>query len=429
MDAKKLKGYAELIVRVGAAVQPGQDVVVCAELDQPSFVELVVEECYKAGAAQVRVEWSHQALQLLNVKYQSVEKLGTMAEWERQKMLHRAETLPAMIYIESADPNGLDGMDQEKWGKSVQMRWNVIKPIRDSMDNKYQWVIAAVPGKAWAKKVFPGIPEDDAVEKLWEAILYTSRADGDGIAAMEKLWEAILFTSRVNEDPIKAWEDHNADLKSRCEYLNSLELRSLHYSSSNGTDFTVQLIPEAQFLAGSEKTLGAGVEFNPNIPSEEVFTSPMKGKAEGIVYSTRPLSYRGVMIENFSIRFENGKVTEVHAEKNEDALKTMVAMDEGSAMLGECALVPYDSPIRNSEIMFYNTLFDENAACHLALGEGFTGCIKDYDKYTIEQCREMGINSSMIHEDFMIGSQDLDIVGTCANGEKVAIFKEGDWAF
>ena len=182
-------------------------------------------------------------------------------------------------------------------------------------------------------------------------------------------------------------------------------------------------------MAGSEKTLGAGVEFNPNIPSEEVFTSPMKGKAEGIVYSTRPLSYRGVMIENFSIRFENGKVVEVHAEKNEEALKTMVAMDEGSAMLGECALVPYDSPIRNSGIMFYNTLFDENAACHLALGEGFTNCIKDYEKYTLEQCREMGINSSMIHEDFMIGSQDLDITGICENGDKVAIFKEGNWAF
>ena len=287
MDAKKLRGYAELIVRTGAAVQPGQDVVVCAELDRPDFVELIVEECYKAGAAQVRVEWSHQALQLLNVKYQSVDRLGSMAEWERQKLLYRAETLPAMIYLESADPSGLDGMDQEKWGKSVQMRWKVIKPIRDSMDNKYQWVIAAVPGRAWAKKVFPGIPEDEAVEKLWEAILYTSRADGDGIAA---------------------WREHNADLKRRCEYLNGLNLRSLHYASSNGTNFTVGLIPEAQFLAGSEKTLGAGVEFNPNIPSEEVFTSPMKGKAEGIVYSTRPLSYRGVMIENFSIRFENGKV-------------------------------------------------------------------------------------------------------------------------
>ena len=155
----------------------------------------------------------------------------------------------------------------------------------------------------------------------------------------------------------------------------------------------------------------------------------MKGKAEGIVYSTRPLSYRGVMIENFSIRFENGRVTEVHAEKNEDALKTMIAMDEGASMLGECALVPYDSPIRSSGIMFYNTLFDENAACHLALGDGFANCIRDYGKYTLEQCRDMGINMSMIHEDFMIGSQDLDIVGICENGKEIPIFEKGNWAF
>ena len=408
MDAKVLQGYAELIVRVGVNVREGQDVVICAELDQPEFVELVVEECYKAGAAEVRVEWTHQPLRLKHVKYQKLERLGEINEWEKQKLLHRAETLPAMIYLESEDPNGLDGMDQEKWGKSVQMRWKVIKPIRDSMENKYQWCIAAVPGKAWARRVFPNMPDDEAVEKLWQAILYTSRAEGDGIAA---------------------WREHNADLKRRCEYLNGLNLRSLHYSSSNGTDFTVGLIPEAQFMAGAEKALGSGIEFNPNIPSEEVFTSPMKGKAEGIVYSTRPLSYRGVMIENFSVRFENGKVCEVHAEKNEDALKTMVAMDEGASMLGECALVPYDSPIRNSGIMFYNTLFDENAACHLALGDGFANCIKDYDKYSLEQCREMGINNSMIHEDFMIGSQDLDIVGICENGDKIAIFEKGNWAF
>lgn len=408
MDAKVLQGYAELIVRVGVNVRQGQDVVVCAELDQPEFVELIVEECYKAGAAEVRVEWTHQPLRLKHVKYQKLEKLGEITEWEKQKLLHRAETLPAMIYLESEDPNGLDGMDQEKWGKSVQMRWKVIKPIRDSMENKYQWCIAAVPGKAWARRVFPGLPDDEAIEKLWQAILYTSRAEGDGIAA---------------------WRSHNADLKRRCEYLNSLNLRSLHYSSSNGTDFTVGLIPEAQFMAGAEKALGSGIEFNPNIPSEEVFTSPMKGCAEGIVYSTRPLSYRGVMIENFSIRFENGRVCEVHAEKNEDALKTMVAMDEGASMLGECALVPYDSPIRNSGIMFYNTLFDENAACHLALGDGFANCIKDYDKYSLEQCREMGINNSMIHEDFMIGSQDLDIVGICENGDEIAIFEKGNWAF
>ena len=408
MDINVLKGYAELIVRVGVNLREGQDVVINAELDQPEFVVCLAEECYKAGAAEVRVEWTHQPLRLLNVKYQTVERLGTLKDWEREKLLDRAAALPAMIYLESEDPNGLDGMDQEKWGSSVQMRWKVIKPIRDSMENKYQWCIAAVPGVKWARRVFPGIPDDEAVEKLWQAILYTSRAENDGISA---------------------WREHNADLKRRCEYLNSLGLRSLHYSSCNGTDLTVGLIPEAQFLAGSEKTLGSGIEFNPNIPSEEVFISPMKGKAEGIVYSTRPLSYRGVIIENFSIRFENGRVSEVHAEKNEDALKTMVAMDEGAKMLGECALVPYDSPIRNSGIMFYNTLFDENAACHLALGDGFVNCIRDYEKYSLDECRSMGINMSMIHEDFMIGSPDLRITGTTAAGETVSIFDNGNWAF
>ena len=408
MDINKKRSFAELIVRIGVNVREGQEVVINAELDQPDFVELVVEECYKAGASDVRVEWSHQPLQLLNVKYRTADGLGEVKDWERERLLYRAKTLPAMIYLESSDPNGLDGMDQEKWGQAIQKRWSVIKPIRDEMENKYQWCIAAVPGKKWASKVFPELPVDEAVEKLWEAILYTSRADGDGMSA---------------------WREHNADLKRRCDYLSSLGLRRLKYRSSNGTDFSVGLIPEALFLAGAEDTLGSGITYNPNIPSEEVFTSPMRGDAEGIVYSTRPLSYRGVMIENFSIRFEGGKVVEVHAEKNEDALRTMVAMDEGAAMLGECALVPYDSPIRNSGIMFYNTLFDENAACHLALGAGFTSCIRDYDKYSIEECRSMGINDSMIHEDFMIGSHDTDITGITADGREVPIFRNGGWAF
>jgi len=408
MDINTMQAYAELLVKVGVNIQQGQEVIITAELDQPRFVELLVEECYKAGAASVRVEWNHQPLQLLNVKYRTLESLGTLTEWEKAKLRHRADTLPAMIYLESADPDGLDGMDHEKWGKVVQQRWKFVKPIRDEMEDKYQWCIAAVPGKSWAKKVFPDAPEDEAAEKLWRAILSTSRAEADGIAA---------------------WREHNADLKARCEYLNSLGLRRLHYSSSNGTDFSVGLIPEGRFLAGAEKTLGRGVQFNPNIPSEEVFTSPMKGDAEGIVYSTRPLSYRGVMIENFSVRFENGRVAEVHAEKNEDALKTMIAMDEGAAMLGECALVPYDSPIRKSGLMFYNTLFDENAACHLALGDGFCSTLEGYEALSLEQCREKGINHSMIHEDFMIGSEDLSIDGSCSDGRRIAIFRNGNWAF
>ena len=408
MKKTTMQKYARLIARKGINVQKNQEVIVNASLDQPEFVKMVVEECYRAGAKKVTVEWSYQPLTKLNYRYRSMKTLSTIEKWEEEKLAHRCDVLPAMIYIDSDDPDGLKGIDQNKVSKASQARYPVLKPYIDKMENKYQWCIAAVPGEAWAKKVFPGERVGKAVEKLWDAILYTSRADG--------------------EDPVKAWENHNADLKARYDYLNSLGIESLHYTASNGTNFTVGLISDGLFLGGSEDTLG-GVEFNPNIPSEEVFTSPMKGQAEGIVYSTRPLSYRGTMIENFSIRFENGRVTEVKAEKGEDALKTLVNMDECSKMLGECALVPFDSPIRNSGIMFYNTLFDENAACHLALGDGFANCIKNFENYTLEQCREMGINSSMIHEDFMIGSEDLDITGETENGERVQIFKNGNWAF
>lgn len=403
-----MQKYARLIARKGINVKKGQEVIVSASLDQPEFVKMVVEECYRAGASKVTVEWSFQPITKLHYRYRSLKTLSTFEKWEIEKLEHKCETLPATIYIESDDPDGLKGIDQTKVSKASQAKYPIIKPYHDKMDNKYQWCIAAVPGEAWAKKVFPGERTSKAVEKLWNAILYTSRADGD--------------------DPVKAWEEHNADLKTRFEYLNSLGIESLHYTASNGTDFTVGLIPDALFMGGSEFTLG-GTEFNPNIPSEEVFTSPMKGKAEGVVHATRPLSYRGELIENFSVRFENGKAVEVHAEKGEELLKQMISMDENSAYLGECALVPFDSPIRNSEITFFNTLFDENACCHLAFGRGFENCIKDFDKYTLKECREKGINDSLIHVDFMIGSEDLNITAHTRGGKDVAIFKDGNWAF
>lgn len=403
-----MQKYARLIARKGINVKKGQEVIVSASLDQPEFVKMVVEECYRAGASKVTVEWSYQPITKLHYRYRSLKTLSTFEKWEIEKLEHKCETLPATIYIESDDPDGLKGIDQTKVSKASQAKYPIIKPYHDKMDNKYQWCIAAVPGEAWAKKVFSGERTSKAVEKLWNAILYTSRADGD--------------------DPVKAWEEHNADLKTRFEYLNSLGIESLHYTASNGTDFTVGLIPDALFMGGSEFTLG-GTEFNPNIPSEEVFTSPMKGKAEGVVHATRPLSYRGELIENFSVRFENGKAVEVHAEKGEELLKQMISMDENAAYLGECALVPFDSPIRNSEITFFNTLFDENACCHLAFGRGFENCIKDFDKYTLEECREKGINDSLIHVDFMIGSEDLNITAHTRDGKDVAIFKDGNWAF
>ncbi len=408
MKKTVMQKYARLIARKGINVKKGQEVIVSASLDQPEFVKMVVEECYRAGASKVTVEWSYQPITKLHYRYRSLKTLSTFEKWEIEKLEHKCETLPATIYIESDDPDGLKGIDQTKVSKASQAKYPIIKPYHDKMDNKYQWCIAAVPGEAWAKKVFPGERTSKAVEKLWNAILYTSRADGD--------------------DPVKAWEEHNADLKTRFEYLNSLGIESLHYTASNGTDFTVGLIPDALFMGGSEFTLG-GTEFNPNIPSEEVFTSPMKGKAEGVVHATRPLSYRGELIENFSVRFENGKAVEVHAEKGEELLKQMISMDENAAYLGECALVPFDSPIRNSEITFFNTLFDENACCHLAFGRGFENCIKDFDKYTLEECREKGINDSLIHVDFMIGSKDLNITAHTRGGKDVAIFKDGNWAF
>ena len=404
-----LRNYARLIVRTGANVQKGQSVMVYAGLDQPEFVEMVVDEAYKAGASEVEVEWRHQPLTRLNVRHKGVKRLGEVKDWEIAKQRWQAETLPARIHIISDDPDGLAGINQVKYAKGMQARYAVLKPFIDARENREQWCIAAVPGVKWAKKVFPSLPKGRAVEALWEAILSCSRA--------------------LEGDPIQNWVEHDAYLASRCEHLNSLGLVALEYSSANGTDLRVGLIPEAQFIGGGERIKINGVLTNPNIPSEEVFITPKAGEAEGIVYATRPLSFQGVLIEDFSVRFENGRAVEVHAAKNEAALKQLISMDEGSAMLGECALVPYDSPIRNSGVMFFNTLFDENAACHLALGRGYSSNIRDFDRYSLEELRAMGVNDSMVHEDFMIGSEDLSVTGVTASGERVEIFRNGGWAF
>ncbi len=411
MKKSVLKKYAELIVKVGINLKKKQEVIVQAELDCPEFVEMVVSECYKAGASKVNVEWSHQPVSKLHAKARSLSVMSKVEEWEKAKLQHRLDTLPAVIYLLSEDPDGMKGINQEKYQKASQARYKVIKPYRDAMDNKYQWCIAAVPGEKWAKKVFPNLSKAKAKEKLWEAILISSRVAPDG-----------------SDSPIENWKNHNESLQKKCDYLNSLGIETLEYTSSNGTSLKVGLIEDALFMGGGETTL-LGNFFNANIPSEEIFVTPKRGEAEGIVYSTKPLSFRGELIENFYVKFENGRVTETHAEKNGELLKIMTEMDEGASYLGECALVPFSSPINKSGILFYNTLFDENAACHLALGEGFANCIKDFDKYTLEQCREKGINESIIHEDFMIGSADLSIVAHTRDGRHVQIFKDGEWAF
>ena len=407
MKKATLRAYARLIVQSGINVQKGQEVLIYADLDQPEFVQMVVEEAYRAKASKVIVEWNYAPLEKIHVRHQSVKTLGKVEKWQLERQEHFCEAVPARIHLVSEDPDGLKGMNMEKVAKSRQMRYPILKPYLDRLEGAQQWCIAAVPGVAWAKKVFPGM-----------------RAS----AAVEKLWEAILTASRVDEDPVAAWEKHNADLAARCDYLNGLGIQKLHYTADNGTDFTVGMIPEAQFCGGGEVSR-RGIFFNPNIPTEECFISPMKGQAEGIVYATKPLSYQGQLIEDFSIRFEGGRAVEVKAAKGEELLKTMIAMDEGAAYLGECALVPQASPIAESGILFYNTLFDENAACHLALGMGFADTIRDHHNKTLEECRALGINDSMIHEDFMIGCDSMNIDAVCADGSLVPVFRSGNWAF
>ena len=408
MKKTVLKKYADLLVRRGVSLKKGQCLTVFASVDQAPLVKEIVAAGYKQGAKAVSVEWSFDEIEKLHYKHQSLKTLSEVPNWKIEKLKNSVETLPTRIYITSEDPDGMKGVNQAKIAKARMATYPILKPFIDQIENKEQWCIAGAASPAWAKKVFPGLKKKEAVEKLWDAIMQTSR---------------------MCDDPVAAWDEHNKNLKEKCDYLNNLHLKELHYTSSNGTDFRVGLLDNALFLGGAEKTLGSNIVFNPNIPSEECFTSPKKGEAEGIVYSTKPLSYQGELIENFSIRFEKGKAVEVKAEKGEELLKQMISMDETAGYLGEVALIPYDSPINKTNILFFNTLYDENASCHLALGMGFTNCIKDYEKYTKEELNSMGINDSMIHVDFMIGSNDLDIVGETIDGKKIQIFKDGNWAF
>ena len=404
MKPELLRDYARLIAVMGAHVVKGDEVWIDAELDQPEFIYLLVEECYKAGAKAVEVRWNYDQLAKLHYKYMTVGNLSKIAPYRMARFKYMSKKLPARIYITSEDPDGLKGVNQGKIAKSQARVYPKIKKFIDAANGKYKWCIAGVPGKAWAKKVFPKLSEEEAMEKLWEAILQTSRVDGNAV---------------------QNWKDHNAFLIKQRTKLKDLDLRKLYYKASNGTDFQVELIPGISWGAGVETAPGKG-EFNPNIPSEEVFTSPYAGRCEGTLVASKPLSYNGELIEDFSITFKDGKVSEVKARKNQKLLEQMISMDEGAKMLGEVALVPFASPINQTGILFFNTLYDENAACHVALGMGFKELLDV--NLTTEEAQAKGINDSMIHVDFMVGTADLDIVGEDAKGNKHQIFKDGEWA-
>ena len=402
-----LQKYARLIVRTGANVQKGQIVQLVVSVEQHAFAALVIEECYKAGAKKVNVDWTSDIQLRLNYLYAEQETLSTVLPWEEAKMKQMVEDLPCRIFIASDDPDALNGIDPQKISLVSQARGKVMKPYRNAIDGKHQWVIAAHPSEKWARKCFPDA--EDAEDRLWEAILKTVRVQEDN-------------------DPVDAWKKHTDFIEEKANWLNEQGFSSLRYRSANGTDLTVDLIPGAKWEGAGIVNQMNGAFYIPNMPTEEIFTSPLAGKCEGTLVAVKPLSWNSQLIEDFSITFENGRAVSCKAGKGQELLEKMIGMDDGAAMLGEVALVPKESPVNQCGFLFYETLFDENACCHCALGMGFKEVLPGGDNLTMEQAQQQGINDSIIHVDFMVGADDLFIDGIRPDGTTVPVFRNGTWA-
>ena len=402
-----LQKYAEVIVRTGANVQPGQVVQLTISVEQHEFAAFIIEECYKAGAGKVNVDWTYDLQSRLDFLYAEQEVLSRVLPWEKAKLKQMVEDLPCRIVIKSEDPDAMNGVDAMKISAAMQSRATVMKPYRSAIDGKHQWVIAAYPSEKWAKKCLPDA--DDALDRLWEAILKTVHVSEDN-------------------DPVAEWKTHTDFIKEKAAWLNGQGFTSLHYKSANGTDFTVDLIPEAKFEGAGMTNSINGAFYIPNMPTEEIFTSPIAGKCEGTLVAVKPLSWNSQLIEDFSITFEDGRAVSCKAAKGQDLLEQMIKMDDGAAMLGEVALVPKESPVNQCGFLFYKTLFDENACCHVALGRGFKEVLPGGSDMTVEHAKELGINDSIIHVDFMVGADDLSIDGVKPDGTTVAVFRNGTWA-
>lgn len=404
---KILQKYAELIVRTGANVQKGQIVLLAASVEQHEFAAMITEECYKAGAKKVNVDWICDEKDRLDYLYADTEVLSEVLPWQEAKIQQMVADLPCRIMILSEDPDALNGVDPRKLSQVMQSRSKVFKPYRNAIDGKHQWVVASYPSKKWAEKCFPGDP--DSIGRLWDAILATVRVDEDN-------------------DPVADWKAHVDFLTEKMNWLNAQKFTSLRYRSANGTDFTVELIPGASWEGAGSVNQTNGVFYIPNLPTEEIFTSPFAGKCEGRLVAVKPLSWNSQLIEDFEMTFEGGRAVSCKAKKGQELLEQMLHMDEGAAMLGEVALVPKESPVNRCGFLFYQTLFDENACCHCAVGMGFKEVLPGGDDLTMEEAQEKGINDSIIHVDFMIGADDLDIDGICPDGTAVPIFRNGTWA-
>lgn len=404
-----LKKYAELVVKVGVNLQPDQLLVINSHIECAEFARLIAKAAFEAGAHDVVVSWGDE--QLAHIRYAGGKKeiFTEFPEWKVRFYQDYAEQGAAFVSIAARNPEIFKDIEPEKLTLAAQAAGAALLEYRARlMNNENTWCVVSVPTAGWAQKVFPGLAEEEAQARLWQEIFRTVRIEPD-------------------KDPAEAWKKHIATLQRAAEFLNKKNFKVLHYKSSLGTDLTVEL-PEGHIWAGGAEKAATGVTFAANMPTEEVYSLPLREGVNGVVYASKPLIYHGSRIENFHLTFKEGRVVDFGAEIGEENLKELINMDEGSHYLGELALVPYDSPISQSGILFYNTLFDENAACHLALGKAYPTCLKGGEKMDSVTLLQHGVNDSLVHEDFMIGTADLSIVGTTQKGEEVEIFRDGNFA-
>ncbi|MFV0380305.1 MAG: aminopeptidase [Anaerorhabdus sp.] len=408
MEDKRLREYAKLAIKTGVNIQKGQLLIINAAVTANKFAEMCTEEAYKAGASEVKIKWYDDYITKLTFENVDTEILKDVPQYKIDEKKYEIDRGCAYLSIRDETPGNLKDVPSDKLQAVTSSQRAAFEPFRYyTMANEGQWCIVGHPNPTWAKKIFPDLNEDDAVEALWNAILKASRVDGEN-------------------DPIEAWVKHNANIKKYSSKMNEYSFKTLHFTNGLGTDLYLDLAPNHIWAGGCDKT-SKGVQFNPNIPTEEVFTAPRRTGVNGIVYGTKPLNYQGKLIEEFWIKFKDGKAVEFSAKKEESALKNLIDLDEGSSYLGEVALISHFSPISEMNILFYNTLYDENASCHLALGAAYPTNVVGGKDMSKEDLVKNDVNVSMAHSDFMFGSHDMKIVGIKDNGEKIQVFENGSF--
>lgn len=405
---KLKKDYARLVILSGVNIQKGQRLSISCPVECADFARLCAAAAYEAGCSEVLMRWGDDELKRMKYLHAADEVFDRVNPWEADYLNSLSEEGAAFLSIYSEDPDSLAGVEAGRINRAQISSGKAIKPYRTrTMRSECQWCVCSVPTKAWAAAVFPELSEEEAVERLWGEILSACRADGG--------------------DAVNRWKEHSDEIRKHVDIMNSYDFKTLRYKNSAGTDVTVDL-PEGHYWAGGEEKSTGGIAFSANIPTEEVFTLPDRNSVNGTLVATKPLSHNGSLIEGFSFKVKDGRITEVHAEKGEDILRDAISVDEGASYFGEVALVPYDSPISQSGVLFFNTLFDENASCHFAFGSAYPN-IRGAEDMSEEELKARGLNTSMTHVDFMIGSSDLEITGITHDGREIAVFRNGNFVF